>query len=248
MAALDLGAVGRARAGDERRRLLLDPAEGGDVVVRAEQDPGLARAGLRREVGLPLGEAVAAVREPARHRRGVAVAHRPLQHGQREPVDLEEDDARGVRDRPLARAPGDPLDHPERVRVVVVRPEDHVEHDANRRRDERDPERRPEGVDREVAVGDRVRREQHQRVEHEHEHEPDEQHQRQPQRRDERGQHRVQDRDHRRGEESAPEVVTLAPGTIQAATSSASAEASQATSSRAGTSFGRAGLQSGEVL
>ena len=39
MATLDLGAVGRRRAGHRRRRLLLDPAEGGDVLVRAEQDP-----------------------------------------------------------------------------------------------------------------------------------------------------------------------------------------------------------------
>ena len=32
------------------------------------------------------------VGQPAGHGRGVAVAHRPAQHGQREPVDLEEDD------------------------------------------------------------------------------------------------------------------------------------------------------------
>ena len=56
MPAFDLGAVGRGRAGHQRPRLLLDPAEGGDVFVRAEEDAGLAGAGLRREVGLPLGE------------------------------------------------------------------------------------------------------------------------------------------------------------------------------------------------
>ena len=58
--------------------------------------PGLARARLRGEVGLPLGEVVAVLGEPARHRRGAAVAHRVAQHRQREPVDLEEEDPRGV--------------------------------------------------------------------------------------------------------------------------------------------------------
>ena len=165
VAPLDLGAVGRRRAGHRRRRLLLDPAEGGDVLVRAEQDAGLRRAGLRREVGLPLGQRVAALDEPARHVGRVAVAHRPLQHRQREAVDLEVDDARGVRLDALARPPRDPLDHAQRVGVVVVRPEDDVEHDRHGRRDERDAERRPERVDREVAVGDAVGGEQHQRVE-----------------------------------------------------------------------------------
>ena len=92
VAALDLGAVGRRRAGHRRRGLLLDPAEGGDVLVRAEQDACLRRAGLRREIRLPLRQRVAALDEPARHVGRVAVAHRPLQHGQREAVDLEVDD------------------------------------------------------------------------------------------------------------------------------------------------------------
>ena len=39
----------------------------------------------------------------------------------------------------LARAPGDPLDHAERVGVVVVRAEDDVEHDRHRRRRRRRP-------------------------------------------------------------------------------------------------------------
>ena len=50
---LELDAVGRRRAGHEAPALLLDPAEGGDVVVGAHQDAGLRGAGLRREVGLP---------------------------------------------------------------------------------------------------------------------------------------------------------------------------------------------------
>ena len=44
VAALDLGAVGRRRAGHQPPGLLLDPAERRDVLVRAEQDPGLAGA------------------------------------------------------------------------------------------------------------------------------------------------------------------------------------------------------------
>ena len=164
MATLDLGAVGRRRAGHRRRRLLLDPAEGRDVLVRAEQDAGLRRTRLRREIRLPLRQRVAALDEPAGHVGRVAVAHRALQHGQSEAVDLEVDDARGVRlDEPV-RALRDPLDHPQGVGVVVVRPEDDVEHDRDGRRDERDTERRPERVDREIAVRDVVRREQHQRV------------------------------------------------------------------------------------
>ncbi len=43
---LDLGTVLRRRAGHQRRRLLLHPAEGRDVLVRAEQDPRLARTRL----------------------------------------------------------------------------------------------------------------------------------------------------------------------------------------------------------
>ena len=57
VAALDLGAVRGRRAGHHQPALLLHPAEGGDVLVRAEQDAGLAGAGLRRQVGLPLGQA-----------------------------------------------------------------------------------------------------------------------------------------------------------------------------------------------
>ena len=53
VAPLDLGAVGGRRAGHQRAGLLLHPAERRDVLVRAEQDPGLAGAGLRGEVGSP---------------------------------------------------------------------------------------------------------------------------------------------------------------------------------------------------
>ena len=118
---LDLGAVVGVRADHQRPALLLDPAERGDVLVRAEQDARLARAGLRGEVGLPLDHAVRALGHPARHLRRVAVAHRPLEHRLRQPVDLEEDDPRGVGGDLLARPAGEPLRHPQRVLVVVVR-------------------------------------------------------------------------------------------------------------------------------
>ena len=77
---------------------LLDPAEGRDVLVGAEQDPGLAGAGLRAQIGLPLVEAMGAALRPTLAICGrVAVAHRALEHRPRQPVDLEEDDARRVR-------------------------------------------------------------------------------------------------------------------------------------------------------
>ena len=122
----------RRRAGHQLAGLLLDPAERRDVVVRAQQDPGLARAGLGREIGLPLDELVRAGREPARHLRRVAVADRPLEHGEREAVDLDEDDAGLVGANLLARASGHPLDHAQRVRVVVVDAESDLEHERRR--------------------------------------------------------------------------------------------------------------------
>ena len=66
--------------------------------------PGLAGAGLRGEVGLPLREVVAVVGDPARHRRRAAVAQRALQHRQREAVDLQEDDPGHVGARRCCRA------------------------------------------------------------------------------------------------------------------------------------------------
>ena len=109
---------GGRRARHQRPRLLLDPAERRDVLVRAEQDPRLARAGLRGEVGLPLDQAVRVLGQPAGHGRGVAVAHRPAQHRQRQPVDLEEDDP-GTSVLAMVALPArDPPRDPERVRVV----------------------------------------------------------------------------------------------------------------------------------
>ncbi len=181
---LDLRAIGRRRARHRRRRLLLHPAERRNVLVRAEQDPRLRGTGLRGEIRLPLRQGVPALDEPAGHVRRVPVAHRPLQDGEREAVDLEVDDARRVGLDPLARVLRDPLDHAQRVGVVVVRPEDDVEHDRHGRRDEGNTESRPERVDLEVTVGDPIGREQHQRIEDQDQQQPDHEHQREPQGRD----------------------------------------------------------------
>ena len=155
------------------------------------------------------------------------------------------DDPRRVGLDPLAGTLRDPLDHPEGVGVVVVRPEDDVEHDGDRGRDEGDTECRPERVDREIAVGDPVGCEEHQRIENEDEQEADDQHERQPKRRDHGRQERIEDGDHGRGYESAPEALHVAPGTIQAATSNANVASSHEVISRIGPMCGRLGPQTG---
>ena len=96
-----------------RRRLLLDPAEGGDVLVGAEQDPGLAGAGLGGEVGLPLGQRRSPPRPSQRAMlRRAAAAHRVLEDRQREAVDLEHDQARARRSRSARPAGGRPGGRP----------------------------------------------------------------------------------------------------------------------------------------
>ena len=201
--ALDLRAVRRRRARHHRRRLLLHPAEGRDVLVRAQQDARLAGARLRGEIGLPLGETVRVAR-PARHVRGVAVAHRAAQHGQREPVDLEVDDPGdvGAGDDPLP--PRDPLRDADRRHVV--RAEQHGEHDAHRRDDERREERPAEVVDRRARRRSRAgrRRLEDERVRDQHEQEAEHERERQPQRREHRRDDGVQRRDDRRDERARP--------------------------------------------
>ena len=200
VAALDLDAV-RGRGADHHRLgLLLDPAERGDVLVGAEQDAGLAGAGLRGQVGLPLGEVIAVVGDPARHRGRAAVAQRALEHGQREAVDLQVDDPRhvGVGDR--AEAPGDPARDAQVVLVVVVGAADDLQDHADRGDHDRhqqrvgvavhpDP-RRERGVDEQQQRG--VGRQQAEEADRDHEREP----QRGQQRRDDRVQQRERERHH----------------------------------------------------
>ncbi len=203
---LELGAVRRRRAGHHGPRLLLDPAEGGDVLVRPEQDPGLTGAGLRRQVGLPLDHAVRPLAQPARHVRGVAVAHRALQDGQPEPVDLEADDPRdvGLADQalPAGDAPGDL----QRVRIVVVRPRYDLEHDRDGGCNEGRQERPPERVDLDRAVVEIGGDQQRPRVDDQHDQEAEDEDQRQPERGNDRRDDRVHDRDEQRRQKRAPEV------------------------------------------
>ena len=212
MAPLDLGAVGGRRADHDRGGLLLDPAEGRDVVIRAEQDARLTRACLRRQIRLPLGEPVRALLEPARHRWDAPVAHRQLQDRQREPVDLEEHHPRDACLLTLVRAARYALDDADGIRVVVVGAEHNVEYDGDRRGDQRNAERRPEGADLEVAVGETVGREQDRRVEREHDEKARQGHERQPKRGDERRQDRVQDPDRSRRDQRAAVVVDDSAG------------------------------------
>ena len=90
-------------------------------------------------------EPVRVVGQPAGHGRGVAVAHRPAQHRQGEPVDLEEDDPGHVGAGDDALPTRDPLRDAERVHVV--RAEEDGEHDAHRGDHERGEQRPAEVVD-----------------------------------------------------------------------------------------------------
>ena len=150
--ALDPRAVVRGRASREHAAFLVDPAERRDVLVRAEQDPGLAGSRLRREIGLPLAQPVRPGGDPAGHGRRVAVAHRPAEYGKREPIDLEEEDSRHVGWARPALPARDALHYSQRVGVVVIRAEDHLERDAHGGDDQRRQQRPPEVVDDEGVL------------------------------------------------------------------------------------------------
>ena len=152
-------------------------------------------------------------REPARHRRRVAVPHRAAKHGQREPVDLEEDDPRQV--GLLDRAPWRRAIRRATRSVYVsssLRPEDDVEDDADRRDDERREERPPEVVDADDAVGQLRRSQQHERIRDEDEQEAGDERERQPEGCQEGRHDRVQHRQDRRHDECSPEVVDVDAG------------------------------------
>ena len=210
MPPLELGAVRRRRARHQRGGLLLDPPERRDVLVGAEQDPGLARAGLRGEIGLPFGKAVGAVGHPARHVRGIAVTHRAAQDRQREPVDLEVDDPGdvGSGDDPLPAR--DPLRNADRIRVV--RAQEHREYQAHGRDRERGQQRPPEVLDREHAVGHFGSDHEDERVRDEHEQEAENQRERQPQGRHDGWDDRVEGGDDHRDHERTPEALDPDPG------------------------------------
>ena len=89
---------------------------------------------------------------PAASQRAIsgrmAVAERSLEHGEGEAVDLDEDDAGPVGANLLARASSHPLDHAQRVRVVVVDAECDLERERRSRRGKRTRECPAERVDR----------------------------------------------------------------------------------------------------
>ena len=186
----DLGAVLRRRAGHERAVSFSTQRKAGMSSFEPSRIPAWVAPVCEERSGShsasrcdrPRASAPASAR---------ALAHRPLQHRQRKAVDLEEDDAGRVGHDPLARAPRDALHDAQRVDVVVVRAEDGREDDADRRRGERDPERRPERVDRQPRA-DRSASEQHPGVEEQDEEEADQRGEREPQRGDERRQDGVE--------------------------------------------------------
>ena len=140
---------------------------------------------------------VPAVGQPPRQHGRVAVAHRAAQHRPGEPVDLEEDRCPARRCVPFPLPLGDPLDHAQRVDVVVVDAEEHLQHHARRRHHQRREQRPAERVDLEVARREVRDEQQDQRVDDQDRNESEHQRQRQAQRRHQRRQDRVQDSDQR---------------------------------------------------
>ena len=102
-----------------------------------------------------------------------------------------------------ALAARDPLDHPQRVLVVVVRASHDLKHDRDGGHHQRRQQRVPERVDGDEVGEHVVGEQQRERVDEQHEQEAEREHERQPQRRDHRREDRVDDRDHR-GDQEAP--------------------------------------------
>ena len=151
-------------------------------------------------VRLPLRQLVR-LGQPTRHRGCVPISNGSAQHRESQPVDLEEDDSRPVGSLRATLPACDPLNHLDRVRVVVVRAEDHLEHDADRR-DDQCREQGPAEVVDVVGVVDEVAAHlQHQRVEHEHEDETERDGEGESQRGEEGREDRVQRGDDERHEE-----------------------------------------------
>ena len=120
-----------------------------------------------------------------------AVADRAAQHRQRQPVDLEEQDARARPSRSAARGAARPAARPAACTRRRRRcPVDDADRRAHGGGDQRDGERRAEAVDVQVLGREVGGDQQHRRVEREHEQEADRDRERQPQRRDHRRQQR----------------------------------------------------------
>src|SRR3954453_23892391 len=140
---LELRDVLQRRTAHDAPLRAVPPAEGDDALVVAEQDPGLARAGLRREIGLPAHETVGSLVEPPSEVRHLPRRNRLREDRLGEAVDLQEEHTGHVgRERGLS-ATGRPPHDPAVVRVV-----DLVErggaHDLHEREHERDHHSVPE--------------------------------------------------------------------------------------------------------
>ena len=181
--------------------------------------------------------------EPACHRRRVPVSYGPAQHRECQPVDLEEDDPRPVGAFRASLPARDPLNDFERVRVVVVRAENHLEHEADGGDDERGEQRPAEAVDDVGAVDEIASDFQHDRVEHEDEDEAERNREGKPQRGEQGRQDRVQGGNDQRHEERASEVSTATPGRMSAANQSAAAVRSHESRSLDTLKRGRSGCQ-----
>ena len=246
---LDLGAVGRPRAGAPASPSPSRPSgrPGCRRSSRAGSRPGSRRSATRgRSPIRRAGESPSASQRAIVRR--AAVPHRALQHRQREPVDLEEDDPGAsvtVAARPSAgRSAGSPGACRCRRRSC-----------RGRRRARRSPPRprtRPRAPTRtsrsEVAVGDAVGGEQHQRVERRASStKPVSSISGRRSAATSGGSDRVQERRSRRGGERAEEVVDRGAGHDPGGDEQRSGDTSQATTSWIGPSFGRLGLQPGAL-
>ena len=177
-APLDLGAVRRFRARHGASVRLVDPAECGNVVVRAEQNACLTRARLGRQIRLPFRQRVTLFGNPPRHLGCAAVAHRPPQHGQTKAVDFEEYDPGNVRDRLSTGPARDPLRHTEHVRVVIVQTEERIDDNRDGRYDECRAQRGAERVDGDGAGGNAAGQQEDRCVEREDEEQAEEERER----------------------------------------------------------------------
>ena len=208
--ALELGGVLRVVRDDRAAVLLLPPAERGHVVVVAVQEARLAGARLRGPVRLPAVQQVAPAVRPARQVRRVAVADRAAQHVVREPVDLEEVDARHVGLDParLARPAAHDLPVPE---VLVVEREQRGEQRVDHREAERHGNAVPEAVDLDARV--ERRRAHHDRAVQDERPEPQREHrERQRDAHDQRPDERVREPDRRREAERGGDIRDVEAG------------------------------------
>ena len=134
----------------------VEPAEGGNVVVRAEQDARLAGARLGGQQRRPPGEAHPAAVDPARHDRDAPGLDLLLKDRVRQAVDLDEDEAGPSRANRVAASCQEAADEHRVVRVVRVE----AEQPAERRVDDGENDRGEERIDCGVEMDARHERDE----------------------------------------------------------------------------------------